>query len=242
MSSKAIVRRTLGRIKRFVLNPKQVLMRRFHPRLREEIRLARLTGPGGYWQELRAYQLNFLKTMGLQPHHSLLDIGCGPLQGGIAFMSYLEPGNYVGIDIRDVPLTEAYKQIVKHRLVHKSPHLILSDSFGQNELNGRLFDYAWACQMLYHLDEAALHRYFECVAKHLKPGGVLYGDILSPDNKIPDDVLWNGLRHRYHTMEFMETTSRQYGLAMKHVGQIKDYGYPVPCDLRLNDMLQFQKQ
>jgi cyclopropane fatty-acyl-phospholipid synthase-like methyltransferase len=53
----------------------------------------------GFWHELQSYQLNTLKENGLRAEHSLLDIGCGPLQGGLAFIKYLEESKYFGIDI-----------------------------------------------------------------------------------------------------------------------------------------------
>jgi len=37
-------------------------------------------------------------SQGLAPHHVLLDIACGSLRGGVHFIPYLEPGNYLGID------------------------------------------------------------------------------------------------------------------------------------------------
>ena len=40
---------------------------------------------GGIWDEMGAKQFELLKRNGLEPHHSLLDIGCGTLRGGAAF-------------------------------------------------------------------------------------------------------------------------------------------------------------
>src|SRR3979409_2149502 len=54
---------------------------------------------GGRWEEIGELQFQFLRTHGLEPQHRLLDIGCGSLRGGVRFVSYLDPGNYFGIDI-----------------------------------------------------------------------------------------------------------------------------------------------
>lgn len=83
---------------------------------RRRYRLERLVGPVGWWDELRAYQFNFVRRMGLEPKHRMLDIGCGPLQGGIPFMSFLEADCYVGIDARAHVLDEAYRLIAKEKL------------------------------------------------------------------------------------------------------------------------------
>ena len=40
----------------------------------------------------------YLKAQGLQPHHRLVDIGCGPFRAGRHFIDYLDPGNYYAVD------------------------------------------------------------------------------------------------------------------------------------------------
>ncbi len=52
------------------------------------------------WDELGQLQFDFMVEHGLKPEHKLLDVGCGPLRGGIKFINYLEPGNYYGVDKR----------------------------------------------------------------------------------------------------------------------------------------------
>ncbi|MBN1442300.1 MAG: class I SAM-dependent methyltransferase [Planctomycetes bacterium] len=225
----------------FFQRRKYALLRRLIPRIREQDRRDRLAGPLGYWQRLQSYQLGFLKSMGLAPHHSLLDIGCGPLQGGLAFIEYLEPNNYVGIDRRPEPLAEGYRLLATHDLVHKNPRLIVSDTFGRRELNGSQFDFAWSCQMLYHLDPETIHACFEHVTGHLKSGACLYGDIIGYPNKVTDRASWNGYKFHLHTLEFLKNAAREHGLVMEHLGQIRDFGYPEEIALHTNEMLQFQK-
>lgn len=41
---------------------------------------------------------SFLVEEGLRPHHRVLDIGCGALSQGGTLMTYLDPGNYVGLE------------------------------------------------------------------------------------------------------------------------------------------------
>jgi hypothetical protein len=53
---------------------------------------------GGMWEEIGRLQFNFLRQQGLTPSHCLLDIGCGALRGGVHFITYLEPGHYLGLD------------------------------------------------------------------------------------------------------------------------------------------------
>src|ERR1700690_1184571 len=87
------------------------VLRRVHPRYREQFRLETLVGPKNVWDQLVQYQFNILTGLGLKPEHSFLDIGCGPLTVGIRLIPYLNRGNYFGGDLRIQPLLEAYRLI-----------------------------------------------------------------------------------------------------------------------------------
>ncbi len=54
---------------------------------------------GGLWDEIGKLQFDYMKQQGLQPDHSLIDIGCGSLRGGTHFIPYLNPHQYYGFDI-----------------------------------------------------------------------------------------------------------------------------------------------
>ena len=45
---------------------------------------------GGLWDEMGRLQFDFLVAQGLQPHHKMLDIGCGSMRGGRHFVNHLE--------------------------------------------------------------------------------------------------------------------------------------------------------
>lgn len=64
---------------------------------------------GGRWDQLGNLQLDFLVQRGLQPHHALLDVGCGPLRAGVKLVPYLDPGNYYGIDLSDILIEAGYE-------------------------------------------------------------------------------------------------------------------------------------
>ena len=86
-----------------------IAVRNIIPSQKEKLRLERLVGPIGKWDRLQKFQLSALLKNRHEPHHSLLDVGCDPHQGGIAFIQHLDKNKYVGIDLRDAPLQEAYQ-------------------------------------------------------------------------------------------------------------------------------------
>jgi hypothetical protein len=75
-------------------------------------------------------QIEFMVEMGLEPHHVLLDIGCGPLRAGVDFISYLNSGNYLGID-RDARLIKLgrHHELGRNLMRLKAPEFVVSDAF-----------------------------------------------------------------------------------------------------------------
>ena len=217
------------------------VLRRVHPKYREQYRLERLVGPENCWDELVQYQFNILTRVGVQPQHSLLDIGCGALTTGLKLIPYLDRGNYVGVDLRPQPLIEAYRLIAKHALVAKNPTLINSQSFGQEEIGSRVFDFVWMSQLSYHLDDAQMVKLFEQAHARLKPGGTLVFDIMEPDRILPPGSQWSGFTFHLRPLEYYAALARRLGFAMESRGRIVEFGYPKRIDLHTNLLLTFRK-
>ena len=216
--------------------------RRISPALRQKHYLESLAGPIGYWDPLQAYQFEFLKTMGLKPHHTILDIGCGPLQGGIKLIEYVESNHYTGIDLRPKTVTEAYRQVVRHDLTHKNPALIMSDSFGRHELPDRTFDYFWISQLLYHLSLDQIEDLFFQVASQMKPTSVFFGDIIDYKPQSAPGIYWQEFKYHRHQPEDLKSTADNAGLNLTILGQTGDFGYPEALSLSTNYVLQISPQ
>jgi len=222
------------------------LLRRIVPSLREQHRLGTLVGPARYWKQIQKYQFNFLTGMGLKPHHTFLDIGCGPLSAGLALIPYLQQGNYVGIDVREKSIAEAHVQVAKAGLAGKNPLLVVSRTFGRDELsNGCKFDYIWASQIFYHLDDKKLEDCFEQVSVRMKVDSKFYADILGYPNKVWDspDLKWFEFNFYLHSLEALKDLAENYGLEMTCLGEIQEYGYPQGAGgLKHNKMLEFHRK
>ncbi len=84
---------------------------------------------GGLWEEMGRLQFDFLRSQGLKPFHTLLDIGCGCLRGGRHFIAWLDCGRYLGID-KESTLLEAGKEELGATLIQeKAPRLLVSSDF-----------------------------------------------------------------------------------------------------------------
>src|ERR1700733_15598110 len=103
----------------------------------------------GQWDEHRRFQIDFLKSRGLDPSHKFLEIGCGPLTGGIPVIGYLNPNNYIGVDIRSSVLNLSWGEVGAAGLSAKNPRLICSSSFGSEELPDDQFDFVLSFSVLF---------------------------------------------------------------------------------------------
>jgi len=222
--------RTLKRFRRRVYG-----LRALVPGLRRRHRLEAMVGPLGYWNELQAYQLNTAKQLGLSPAHRLLDLGCGPLQGGEVFIRYLESDRYVGVDHRPEVIAVGHEQIAESRLQHKQPQLLCSTTFGDAELGTRTFDFIWASQVLYYFDEPTMHRLFDMVGRRLTSTGIMAGDILGP---AADRSFLRPPLPPAHTPRSLDAIAQMHGLGVIARGTLQDFGYPKRLGLRTNLLLE----
>ena len=225
---------------RFVKRKIFAVARRTIPSIKKQYHLDTLVGPIGYWKELEKYQLKCLIARGLMPHHTLLDIGCGPLQGGIPFIKYLKKGHYVGLDLRQKPLRTGYRRIAENNLVDKNPTLILSDSFGKHELKDLKFDFIWSSQMLYHLCEKKLSSLLNQISRLSHPETVFLSDIIGHPNRVTPESHWGGFSFHLHNLEEISQIAARHGLEVQDVGPISEYGYPMEIALHTNRLLEFR--
>jgi SAM-dependent methyltransferase len=126
------------------------------------------------WEEHGKAQFDYLTGHGLEPRHYFLDIGCGPLRGGVHFIRYLEPGRYFGVDKNADVLEEAAElELDRYGLRDKRPTLKADESFDFPSL-GQSFDYAWAQSVFTHLTVNSIIRCLMNVEQVLVPGGRFY--------------------------------------------------------------------
>lgn len=145
---------------------------------------------GGLWEELGILQFEFMKNMGLQPGHKLLDVGCGAMRGGLYFVDYLNAGNYYGLDINASLIEAAKIELNSAGLLVKSPHLLVNDKFDFSLFDVD-FDYAVAISVFTHLDMNHILRCLVEISKKLKPKGKFYATFF----EAPASLYLSPIRH-----------------------------------------------
>jgi SAM-dependent methyltransferase len=205
--------------------------------LREKHDLEDAMGFRGQFDNHRIFQIRMLKQQGLQPQHRFLELGCGPLTAAIPVIDYINAGNYFGVDIRSPVLDMGWREIGKHHLSSKNPHLICSNSFGDDELRpDEKFDFIFSFSVLYHLSDDILNAYFAAVARRLSATGICLANV---NTTIPSDK-WLEFPFLRRGLDDYAAVAAKHGLKTDNLGQIKDLGFRSTWGERENPLLRFR--
>jgi SAM-dependent methyltransferase len=178
-------------------------------------------GNAKLWQMKRSFQIQFLKRVGLLPHHFLLDMGCGTLRGGIPIIDYLDCGHYFGVEARPHVLAEGEKELREAKLTHKQPTLIALADPSQLRLE-QAFDCIWAFSVLIHMSDAILDATLACVRHHLKDDGRFLANVNIGEC---EDGRWQGFPVVHRSMDFYEGAAARHGLRVQDLGPLTDFGH-----------------
>ena len=163
---------------------------------------------GGRWDETGALQLALLREAGLEPHHRLLDIGCGALRLGCRAVPYLDPGNYWGTDASGALMLRGWEVELADKGRLSLSQLVEDDDFSFPGLPPEI-DYAIAFAVFTHLPVNHLRRALLSLRARF-PGlrQFLFTVFLAPDAarflgqvRQPDGVVTHALRPPYHMLE-----------------------------------------
>ena len=144
---------------------------------------------GGSWDTHGRAQLEYLRSRGLQPHHRLLDIGCGPFRAGRHLIDYLEPGHYYGIDANHSLIQAGYDVELDDEQRRRLPvsNLRANDRFDGDF--GVLFDFAIAQSVFTHVSLNHIRLCLHRLAPVMRPGGTFYATFFMRPPSTPVDAV-----------------------------------------------------
>jgi hypothetical protein len=173
---------------------------------------------GGLWDELGSTQFDFLTSEGLQPSHVLLDIGCGSLRGGVHFIRYLDPGNYLGIDKHASLIVAGLAELGAD--AGRNPEFVVSDSFEFGRFS-KVPDYALAQSLFTHLTKRDI---VHCLRRlnRFAPNCRLYATFFEGSSADNPDVSHSRLCFRYPRAQ-MERLAERAGWEVSYIGE---WGHP----------------
>ena len=136
---------------------------------------------GGNWEVTGRAYFEALKVLGLQPHHTFLDLGCGSLRIGHHVIAYLDPGKYVGADMSSGVLDAGRAVIEREGLKDKRPRLIRTRGEVDFSFTDQTFDFIFAASVFTHLRPHMIEECLSSANKVMHPGSVFYFTFMEGD-------------------------------------------------------------
>lgn len=127
-------------------------------------------------------QLRILRMNGLEPHHNVLEIGCGALVAAREVLGYLEPGRYVGIEPNAWLIGAAIEDggDLRELVNERKPLFLVNDDFDATAA-GRRFEFVLSHSILSHAADWQVPLFMRSVATSLAAGGVAVASIRFTD-------------------------------------------------------------
>lgn len=142
---------------------------------------------GRDWNGHGQRQLEFLKEHGLEPHHRLMDVGCGSFRAGRHFIDYLEPNNYYGVEANHSVVQAGYDVELNDEQRAKAPveNFRANDRFDVDF--GVQYDFAIANSVFTHVSLNHLRLCLYRLDKVMAPGGSFYATFFVRPKDYPLD-------------------------------------------------------
>jgi len=140
-------------------------------------------GGADYFEIGRNLLTRFRRIGGLEPHHHVLDIGCGTGRLALPLADFLAPGaRYVGFDVSRRAIAWCEKHIAPRRDGFAFHHAdIANPEYNpRGAITGAAFDFpcaaasidfAFATSVFTHMPDTDVTRYLHETARALRPGG-----------------------------------------------------------------------
>lgn len=180
---------------------------------------------GGKWDEIGKLQFVFLVSVGLKPHHTLLDIGCGALRAGVHLIPYLDRCKYYGVDKEPSLLNAGHAEIGRGVVGAKDPRLSLLGEFDfYRGVPPTAVDFAWACSLFTHLPMKSIEQCLRRLSEiKIKPGGVFYATFAECNTPKENPTEPHDHRLFEYTRDEMQSVAERSGWSMEYIGR---WGHP----------------
>lgn len=161
---------------------------------------------GAEYIEQAAQHLDFLKNVGLEPEHSLLDYGCGVMRLALHAIPYLSNGRYVGVDISVGRLAKGQRLLAEHGISEDRYQVFLVNDCSLKELAGLQFDMIWANSVITHMPVGDIKTMLTAMGPLFKSGGRFFFSF-TPNEK----PVRKGIKDFYHPPDFLQKICEDQG-------------------------------
>jgi SAM-dependent methyltransferase len=175
-------------------------------------------------EEIGKLQFDFLISMGLRPHHHLVDVGCGRLRAGAHFIRFLDAGRYCGFEKeRDLLSAGIAKELGPVLFNAKRPLFIVTDRFAFDCCD-HAPDFVFAHSIFAHQPPESIALCFESLRERIAPNGVLFAAFNEARASKPLPGVSLDRDERSYTRAQMEAFGRSAGWSPEYIG---DWGHPL---------------
>lgn len=180
-------------------------------------------GDGEFWQRIGALQFEFLRARGLQPHHVLLDFACGSLRGGVHFIPYLEPGNYLGFDKSfDLVLMGVMHELGHETFLERRPQFVLNGRFDLSEFTLKP-DFVIAQSIFTHLTADDIRRALGAMRAVARPSTQVFATFFRADEPARNPGQSHSRMNFHYTASEMRAFGEESGWRFEDIG---DWNHP----------------
>lgn len=151
------------------------------------------------------------KRAGCRPHHVVVDYGCGSLWIGEAFMGYLDPGKYIGLDVSDTFFAEGLKRLPPDFVADRRPDVQVISEVALRDVRELKPDFIASIAVLHHVPPEDLPGYFARIVS-----------LAGPPTRI-EVSHWVGLRTRWAPPRSWRHSRHAVRAALAPLGYRADY-------------------
>ena len=174
---------------------------------------------GGLYDAKRGiYHVEFLKRYGLRPHHKVLDFGCGYGRTAIPLLKYLEPGNYIGVELSAQRARQAEEFVRHEKLEDRAPKFIVSGDNAMPYLQDASIDFIWAQSVATHMPLSEIRRTLAAAHRVLKPEGAFLFDYSASDDAVASQ---SNVKDFHYPPETIRENAEAHGFMLT---ELSDFG------------------
>ena len=169
-----------------------------------------------------------IKKVGVKPHHSLHEFGCGFLRSARFFIEYLDKGNFSANDTSGERIkfgVDRWRAQGLNLVDEKAPTFIASTDNSFDWMDGRTVDYIWCHAVFGHMPPGDVAYTIGRMKNVLTPGGAIiftYGE--NPFNDA--QVIRTSVKDWYHSLQFFSDIAKMEGLEIVECDDDINKTYP----------------
>ena len=176
-------------------------------------------GNGDLWDVMANLQLDFMKSKGLKPNHTFLDIACGSLRAGRLFIEYLNPNKYMGIEKEiNLVIHGVAEELGIEKFINKSPSFVISSQFEFEKFDQKP-DYAIAQSLFTHLTLADIDLCLSRLCAIVGKSCQFYATFFESSEKSLNPERSDALECFFYTKNELRILANKCGWDMEYIGE-----------------------